>query len=333
MASGTVTADGPAAGFARPFRLGRDLGEVVRLIDHAFGPTSADERLTGRDVVLLRLFAPLVGVLGLVAPSARDLFAGVVWETRGRIVGNVTIGRLAGDQTRWMIGNVAVDPAFRRQGIARALTIAALAEIGRRGGKVTILDVRSDNEPAYALYRDLGFRRIDSIAEFRRRPSRERRVLPPGVRLLRAREWRAFWLLQCAATPAEVQAAAPIQEQQAIAAAVGAGIGIAGRAITGHQSTILVTEAAGNLTSAVEIELHGGETPHRVKLTILPQARGTVERLLVSAALAQAVRPVAPIRAEVRASETAAIAALGEAGFVPYRILDRLALGMIDDAE
>ena len=52
---------------------------------------------------------------------------------------------------------LAVDPAERRQGIARALVAAGLDRL--RGGdlQVCFLEVRVDNEPAIQLYRALGF--------------------------------------------------------------------------------------------------------------------------------------------------------------------------------
>lgn len=53
--------------------------------------------------------------------------------------------------------NVATDPAFRRQGVARALLEALLSELSRRGFCVALLEVRASNEPAIALYRSLGF--------------------------------------------------------------------------------------------------------------------------------------------------------------------------------
>jgi ribosomal protein S18 acetylase RimI-like enzyme len=313
----------PRGATVRPFRLAHDLGAVTRLIDRAFAGESAEDRLTPGDVLALRLAAPLIGAVGLLIPAARDLFAGFVCERDGTIVGNVTIGRLGGDATRWMIGNVAVEAAYRRSGIGRQLMTAALQEIERRGGRITVLDVRADNEPASALYRSLGFVPIDHVAELRRPPRRDRPPRPASVRPLRAREWRTLAALLEAATPALVRRYMPVQDHQVMALALSAGLGAAGRVLGGSQTLVLVAERQGRVGGAVEIEVRGGETPHRLKLTIHPHARGAVEDDLVSGALA--ILPPGAIRGEARASETAAREALARAGFAPFRLLDRLA--------
>jgi mycothiol synthase len=52
---------------------------------------------------------------------------------------------------------VAVDPDFQGQGLGRALVLAGLDFLDRRGIGTAMLYVDSDNAPALALYRDLGF--------------------------------------------------------------------------------------------------------------------------------------------------------------------------------
>ena len=58
----------------------------------------------------------------------------------------------------WHLMNIAVEPAFRRLGIASALVAKSLVEVGT-GAPVT-LEVRASNDAAIALYHRLGFRRI-----------------------------------------------------------------------------------------------------------------------------------------------------------------------------
>jgi len=69
----------------------------------------------------------------------------------------VAVARGAVDQ-RWLgVMAVEVDPAFRRQGLATAVT-AALWTWGRTQGAVrSYLTVLADNEPARALYEKLGY--------------------------------------------------------------------------------------------------------------------------------------------------------------------------------
>lgn len=52
---------------------------------------------------------------------------------------------------------IGVDPRLQGQGLGRALTIAGLDHLARRGMSVGMLFVEADNEPALNLYRSLGF--------------------------------------------------------------------------------------------------------------------------------------------------------------------------------
>jgi mycothiol synthase len=52
---------------------------------------------------------------------------------------------------------VAVDPAFARRGLGRALTIAGLQHLSAEGAPVGMLYVAADNQAALSLYRSLGF--------------------------------------------------------------------------------------------------------------------------------------------------------------------------------
>ena len=55
------------------------------------------------------------------------------------------------------IQTITVAPRARRQGLARALMLQLVNEARRRGAEELFLEVRVDNEPAQALYRELGF--------------------------------------------------------------------------------------------------------------------------------------------------------------------------------
>lgn len=79
------------------------------------------------------------------------------------ILGCYDDGTLAGYLCFWFIVdemqvlNVAVDPAYRRRGIAAALLRRAIAECRVRGMVSAWLEVRAGNKAAIALYGDLGF--------------------------------------------------------------------------------------------------------------------------------------------------------------------------------
>lgn len=53
--------------------------------------------------------------------------------------------------------DLATDPALRRRGIARQLTLEALRRAYEAGARKAFLEARESNLPALKLYRDLGF--------------------------------------------------------------------------------------------------------------------------------------------------------------------------------
>lgn len=56
---------------------------------------------------------------------------------------------------------IAVDPASRRQGHARALLAGVVAAASAEGAERLLLEVRETNEPALAFYASAGFVEID----------------------------------------------------------------------------------------------------------------------------------------------------------------------------
>ncbi|AKU17656.1 GNAT family N-acetyltransferase [Luteipulveratus mongoliensis] len=67
------------------------------------------------------------------------------------------IGRVAFTSGWAGVFGVHVQPAARRQGLARAVMTAAGREAVARGARSTYLQVSADNEAAVALYRSMGF--------------------------------------------------------------------------------------------------------------------------------------------------------------------------------
>ncbi len=99
--------------------------------------------------------------------------------------GGFVLLRTAADEAE--IVTVAVAPERRRQGLARALAAAGLAEARRRGAATAFLEVAVDNPGAIALYRSLGF------AETGRRRGYYRRCdAPPADALVMARSLQDF---------------------------------------------------------------------------------------------------------------------------------------------
>lgn len=83
----------------------------------------------------------------VAAPGAR-------WRA-GRPVGYAICGRAG---TRGFVQRLAVDPSCQRVGTGRRLLLDGLAWMARKGVTAAVVNTQVDNEPALALYLDVGFR-------------------------------------------------------------------------------------------------------------------------------------------------------------------------------
>jgi ribosomal protein S18 acetylase RimI-like enzyme len=143
----------------RPLDTSRDLLQVADLIEMCF----ADQMdADGREYVRQIRRSAQNGSFGRWLPGADDgvtmPIRGFVWEENGRIVGNLTLIPFHWKNSLlYMIANVAVNPAFRHQGIGRLLTQKALQHVKEHGAASAWLQVRNDNPIAEHLYRQLGF--------------------------------------------------------------------------------------------------------------------------------------------------------------------------------
>ena len=73
--------------------------------------------------------------------------------------------------------NVAVHPDYRRRGIAEALIVELVAELKQRGSHALMLEVRSSNAPAIALYEKLGFQQVGCRKNYYRNPKEDALIL------------------------------------------------------------------------------------------------------------------------------------------------------------
>ncbi|HEY2522670.1 MAG TPA: GNAT family N-acetyltransferase [Streptosporangiaceae bacterium] len=97
-------------------------------------------------------------------PVARTILTSAPWQAFASARDGdrtVAIGRVAGTgagPARWAgLTAIEVDPAYRRRGLAAALTAALIARAAQQGADRVYLQVEDDNEAALALYRRLGF--------------------------------------------------------------------------------------------------------------------------------------------------------------------------------
>lgn len=99
-------------------------------------------------------------------PGARCLVA----ET-GDVLGFVIVRAIAGEAE---ILTIAVDPAARRRGVARALMDSAVVWAQAMGAAALFLEAAEDNHAALALYEALGFETAGRRKAYYVRPGRGR---------------------------------------------------------------------------------------------------------------------------------------------------------------
>ena len=185
----------------RPFNVRRDLKEAADLIELCFDETlTVDGRryLRHMRTVAKRNASRWVTI---AASSGGLPLAGFVWEDEGRLVGNLSLLPFFHRGRRiYLIANVAVHPDYRRRGIARALTQAALEKAGRWRVQNIWLHVRDDNPPAIKLYTSMGFKPQVRRATWDVSPRSILGEPPPETRVtIRAgRHWdkQRAWLLK-----------------------------------------------------------------------------------------------------------------------------------------
>lgn len=158
MATLTSTLPLPAPNI-RPFDINRDLSPVADLIDLCFAETlDADGRRYLRQMRAAARNSNFLRWANRVGDQLSMPMSGFVWEDRGKLIGNLSLIPFNSWRRRvFLIANVAVHPLFRRQGIGRALTQAALQAVRLRGAGLPWLQVRQENAGAFDLYRQLGF--------------------------------------------------------------------------------------------------------------------------------------------------------------------------------
>lgn len=85
----------------------------------------------------------------------------------GTIAGTVALRRL--DDTRVEFTKMAVDPSFRRRGIAAMLCYASFAKAAELGAKQVVLYSNTRNAGAIRLYEMVGFRHVTPEQDLYRR--------------------------------------------------------------------------------------------------------------------------------------------------------------------
>lgn len=205
-------------GKIRPFDLQNDMDGMVDLVEIAFAGDLERWGSNFREQMqMAQKMVPLLKFLSRVSSVFRHTFDGYVWENGGQMAAFVMVQKVGLSQTHWQIGNVATHPDYRRQGLARKLVTKAMDHAKAHGAKICTLEVRAVAEPAYNLYRSLGFVHFDShtVLKLDTLPTIKAKPLPGyTLHLMKFGEWRARHTLAQRETPQEVQDFLPVSEAE-----------------------------------------------------------------------------------------------------------------------
>jgi ribosomal protein S18 acetylase RimI-like enzyme len=207
----------------RPFKLPQDIDLMNSLVVEGFQypenpawSVQEDEiqgmvdRINGAK----RLW-PILRILRIFVPLFRDILCGFIDEEEGRPAGLINYMRQR-NAPEWYIGNVTVLPAYRRRGIARRLVKATLDELRNRTAEAAFLEVVVGNDPAFNLYKEMGFEEFTQSSEYQLRKESFilPKQLPPGCQLkpLSRFDWKTRFAFAKRVTPAHITRYEPVTE-------------------------------------------------------------------------------------------------------------------------
>jgi ribosomal protein S18 acetylase RimI-like enzyme len=148
----------------RPFQLPQDIDIMNSLVIEGFqypeNPAWSVQEDEKQDMIdringAKRIW-PILRIMQMISPVFRDALCGFIDEEENKPVALINYMRQR-DEPEWYIANVTVLPAYRRRGIARKLVEATLEELRKRKARVVFLEVVDGNDPAFNLYKEMGF--------------------------------------------------------------------------------------------------------------------------------------------------------------------------------
>lgn len=150
----------------RPIDIKKDYDELVPFYDLIF-----EKELTAKGISIksfldeFKKMMPFFKIMGIFSKNFRHVFDGFVYENnRGEIVSTVNVG-YSGNY--WEIAMVATHPDYRRKGLAKKLILKSLEHAKKHNAKQCVLEVLEENDPAYILYKKLGFTHFDTMMKLK----------------------------------------------------------------------------------------------------------------------------------------------------------------------
>ena len=158
---------------------------------------------------------PIIQIMRFFVPVFHDILCGFIDEEEGKPAGLINYMRQR-NTPEWYIANVTVLPAYRRRGIARKLVEATLSELHNRKAQIAFLDVVVGNDPAFNLYKEMGFKEFTQSVEyyFQKETSLSAKSLPEGYKLksLSPYDWKTRFVFAQRVTPPHITSYEPVTE-------------------------------------------------------------------------------------------------------------------------
>jgi ribosomal protein S18 acetylase RimI-like enzyme len=309
----------------RPFDIGRDLRPVAELISKAFAH-ELDHRGTAalREMRLMAYMSGFIRMLNRSTGEFNDVFNGFVWVEEGKVVGNITVQRADSHGSRWQIANVAVEPAYRGQGIARQLIQNALDHIYRVHGQWAVLQVYDDNTVARNLYEKIGFENMGGVTEMQidRAPFVGEPASIPNFHSFGSGQWQLLYELANSQFQAQSQWWRAVRRddfQLTFEQQIGEWFwGMAGREQVMRQAIRISRK----FEAALVMNIRRWRGTHEVKLWTRPEQYGKYEHQLAQWIMAQLEEyPRWPVSVRLSTEHTAAIQAFHLYGFTQQHAL------------
>lgn len=207
----------------RPFQLPQDIDLMNSLVMDGFQYPDNPEWNVQEDEIqgmidrinsAKRLW-PILRIMRTFSPIFRDILCGFIAEEENKPAGLINYMRQR-DEPEWYIANVTVLPAYRRRGIARKLVEATLDELRNRKAKVAFLDVVVGNDPAFNLYKEMGFEAFTQSSDYhyQKEVPIVPHPLPEGYTLkpLGIFDWQTRFSLAKRVTPEHITRYQPVTE-------------------------------------------------------------------------------------------------------------------------
>lgn len=306
----------------RAFDIQNDMDGMVDLIEIAFAGDLARWGSNFREQMqMAQKVVPLLKFLRRVSSVFRHTFDGFVWENGRQMAAFVMVQKVGLSQTHWQIGNVATHPDYRRRGLARKLVTKAMDHAKTHGATMCTLEVRAVAEPAYNLYRSLGFLHYDShtVLKLDTLPTLKAKPLPGyRIRAMKFGEWRARHTLVQRETPQEVQDFLPISEAEYRISPIERVITPLGLRFQRLDVLRWAVEKDGEIVGTLLLAANRKPNlPHEIEIHVLPDHREALAEPLLTLALETLQSyPREAARISVRTSYTAFISLLKQYQFV-----------------